>query len=162
MSSVVLGLPTLKGNSEVIDSFTLALDSNGDPVKVQPGVPAYIDSDNTLAACEDDSVLPDGIAGPINADGRSQGLIRLGLRVGVLVEEGLETAIGEQVYLDAATGQLTNDPDLDSLDAPQNLALNAFFASASDAVAAYDPITKAVLDDATYEGALIDFPGGLK
>ena len=160
--SIVLGLPTLKGNSEVIDSFTLALDSNGDAVKVQPGMPAFIDDDNTLAACEDDTVLPDGIAGPINADGLSQGLIRTGLRVGVRLEEGLETAIGETVYLDAATGQLTNDPDLDSLDAPQNTALNATFSSASDGVAAYDPITKADLAIETYEGASIDFAGGLK
>ena len=160
--SIVAGCPTLKGNSENIDSFTLALDSNGAAIKIQPGTPAYIDTDNTLAACEDDTVLPDGIAGLVNADGLSQGLIRAGLNVGVVIAEGLETAIGEQVYLDAATGQLTNDPDLDSLDAPQNTALNARFASASDSVAVYDPNTKAELDDGTYEGALIDFVGGIK
>ena len=160
--SIALGCPVLKGNSEVIDSFTLALDSNGAAIKIQPGVPAYIDSDNTLAACEDDTVLPDGIAGIVNADGLSQGLIRTGLRVGVRLEEGLDTAIGEQVYLQVADGQLTNDPDLDSLSAPQNLALNATFASVSTGVAAYDPLTKADLSDATYEAALIDFAGGLK
>lgn len=160
--TIIAGLPTLKGNSEIIDSFTLPLDSNGDPIKIQPGVPAYIDTDNTLAACEDDSVSPDGIAGVVNADGLSQGLIRAGIGVGVVIEEGLETAIGEQVYLDAATGQLTNDPDLDSLSAPQNTALNATFASESDGVAVYDPTTKANLNDANYEGALIDFVGGLK
>lgn len=160
--AVVLGCPILKGNSEVIDSFTLPLDSNGAPVKVQCGAPAYIDDDNTLAPCEDDSVLPDGIAGLINADGLSQGLIRTGLSVGVVIEEGLETAIGEDVYLDASTGQLTNDPDLDSEDTAQNLLLNAKFASASDGVEAYDPITKDSLDIETYEGALIDFAGGLK
>lgn len=160
--SIVAGMPTLKGNSEVIDSFTLPLDSNGAAVKIQPGVPAYIDDDNTLAACTDDSVTPDGIAGIVSADGLSQGLIRSGLAVGVVVEEGLETAIGEQVYLQVADGQLTNDPDLDSLSAPQNIALNAFFASASDGVSVYDPNTKAALDIASFEGAFIDFPGGIK
>jgi hypothetical protein len=160
--SIVVGMPSLKGNSEVIDSFPLALDSNDAVIKVQPGTPAFIDDDGTLAACVDDSELADGIAGVMNADGLSQGLIRTGLGVGVVVEEGLDTAVGEQAYLDAATGQITNDPDLDSLSVPQNVVLNAFFASASDGVAAYDPNTKAELATATYEAALIDFPGGLK
>lgn len=160
--TIVAGVPTLKGNSDVIDSFTLPVDSNGDPVKIQPGTPAFIDDDNTLAACDDDSVLPDGVAGIVSADGTSQGLIRCGINVGVVLEEGLDTAIGEQVYLDAATGQFTNDPDLDSLSAPQNLALNASFASVSTSIPVYDPNTKAELDDGSYEGALIDFVGGLK
>lgn len=160
--SIVAGLPTIKGNSEVIDSFPLPLDSEDVPVPVQPGTPAIIDSDGTLIAADDDSKLIDGIAGPVNADGCTQALIRCGIGVGVVIEEGLETAIGEVVYLDVSTGQLTNDPDVDSLAVPQNLALNANFASESDAVTVYDPLTKADLDDGSYEGALIDFPGGLK
>lgn len=141
---IVLGKAKTRGNSDVITSHPI----NG-TTKIAAGKPAYIDSDGYIAAAT--TQAPDGIAGQLNPDKKTQALIRCGLDVGVRIANGLTVAIGEAVYITSA-GALTNV-------STENTLLNAKFSSVADS--AYDIETLAELAAATSKAATISFAGGL-
>ena len=144
-TSIVLGMPRVKGNGTVINSYPI------DAV-LPMGTLGYITSAGKLAACTSNSTAPRGIIGQPNADGTSQALIEKGTQVGVKFVYSLTIAIGETVYQVNSGSAISNSSS-------SATALNAKFSSVK--AAAYDPVSKAVLGATAYKAAYIDFPGGL-
>lgn len=117
----------------------------GDPATFLAGLCVHLKSDETLSlASADGSKL--GISmGRSQSDTKRTAICRKGLRVPILLTNGLTPVIGAQVQISTTTGKAISS----------GIAVNAYYVSST--MTALDEDGTAITDGA----ALIDFPGGL-
>ena len=141
VASVVLGVPTIRGNSDVIESKPWTSGA--------PGEPGIIHTDGTIKVS--DGKTPTGIVGKTTF-GTTE-FIRCGMGVPIRIASNLSPAIGGIVYITTATGVIVvaGGGGIE--------ALNATFASTI--TRATDPDTGLLIAAETTDAVLIDFPGGL-
>lgn len=117
----------------------------GDPATFLAGLCGHLKSDGTISlAVADGSKI--GISlGKSLAGNKQVPFVVKGLKVPILLTNGLTPTIGAQVQISATTGKAV----------ASGTAVNAFYSSST--LTAYDEDGVAIADGA----ALIDFPGGL-
>jgi hypothetical protein len=142
--SVLLGVPKIRGNSDIINNYSFSEASAND---VQAGVAAYLNSDGGVKKLTTSKMIL-GVFGYKGA-GKEVAVIESGKGVGVKVLSTSSTSlVGKRVYVDPTTFLFT--------DTPTTLPTNAIFTSDKQAGVNMSDSSLNTTDSAT-----IDFVGGI-
>ena len=117
----------------------------GDPATLKAGLAVHLKSDGTITLAEADGSLLGISLGRSLSDTKRVAIARKGLRVPILLTNGLTPVIGAQVEISTTTGKAASG----------GTGVNAVYVTST--LTAYDEDGVAITDGA----ALIDFQGGL-
>ncbi|MDR0676927.1 MAG: hypothetical protein LBF97_07835 [Elusimicrobiota bacterium] len=143
--SIILGVPRMRGNSDVINDYNYAENNLND---IKAGGICYLDSDGYVKKLASGKI-PLGVFG-YKGLGKNVAVIESGKGVGVILDSAAgagQSLIGKKVYIDLTSLLFT--------DATTGIPLNAIFTS--DKTDGVNAINKTLN---TTSAALIDFVGG--